>query len=162
VIHVGANTGQEQHHYASFGLNVLWIEPIPAVFEELRSNISGFPNQSALCYLLAAEDVTEYTFHVANNGGASSSIFDFAEHRKVWPDVCYTHDLRLAATTLARLIDIERINPSQLCGAGPRYTGFRVVGPERCDSRARAFSVCQDGSRQFRILHRMLPTGGPY
>ena len=110
VIHVGANTGQERHHYASFGLNVLWIEPIPAVFEELRSNISGFPNQCAYCYLLAAENGTEYTFHVANNGGASSSIFDFAEHRKVWPDVFYTHDLHITATTLVRLIDIEKIN----------------------------------------------------
>jgi hypothetical protein len=47
VIHVGANTGQERSEYASLELKVLWVEPIPAVFEVLRSNIANFPNQRA-------------------------------------------------------------------------------------------------------------------
>ena len=29
VIHVGANAGQERELYASFHLDVVWIEPIP-------------------------------------------------------------------------------------------------------------------------------------
>jgi FkbM family methyltransferase len=110
VIHVGANTGQEREQYASLGLNVLWVEPIPTVFEVLRSNIASFSNQRACCYLLAAEHGTEYTFHIANNGGASSSILDFSKHRDIWPDVHFTHDIRIEATTLARMIDIEKIN----------------------------------------------------
>jgi hypothetical protein len=36
VIHVGANEGQERDLYAAFGLNVIWIEPIPEVFQVLR------------------------------------------------------------------------------------------------------------------------------
>jgi hypothetical protein len=83
VIHVGANTRQEREYYASLGLNVLWVEPIPTVLEVLRSNISGFVNESASCNLLAAEHGTEYTLHIANNEGASSSIFDFAKHREI-------------------------------------------------------------------------------
>jgi len=110
VIHVGANTGQERQYYASLGLNVLWVEPIPAVFETLRSNIAGFANQSACCHLLAAEHGTEYTLHVANNEGASSSIFDFAKHVELWPEVQFTHDVQVTATTLAHLIDVEGID----------------------------------------------------
>jgi FkbM family methyltransferase len=90
VIHVGANTGQEREYYASLGLNVLWVEPIPDVFEELRSNIDTFSNQRACCCLLAAEHGTEYAFHIANNGGASSSILDFSKHGEIWPDVHFT------------------------------------------------------------------------
>src|SRR6266404_1018899 len=48
VIHVGANTGQERYLYASYGLDVLWIEPIPSAFDELCKNISVLPKQRAL------------------------------------------------------------------------------------------------------------------
>jgi FkbM family methyltransferase len=113
VIHVGANTGQEREHYASLGLNVVWVEPIPAVFEVLRSNISGFPNQSAYCCLLAAEHGTEYTFHIANNGGKSSSIFDLGECNKIWSYVHFTDDMPITATTLTRMIENEQIDLSK-------------------------------------------------
>ena len=110
VIHVGANAGQERAVYASKGLNVLWVEPIPTVFEVLRSNISRFPKQRACNYLLAAEDGKEYSFHISNNDGQSSSILDLAKHRDIWPDVHFTQDISLTATTLTRLIDIEGID----------------------------------------------------
>lgn len=45
IIHVGANEGQEWDLYAIFGLNVIWIEPIPEVFRTLKRNISAFPLQ---------------------------------------------------------------------------------------------------------------------
>ena len=44
VIHVGANEGQERESYARHGLRVVWIEPIPEVYERLASNIAPFPN----------------------------------------------------------------------------------------------------------------------
>jgi FkbM family methyltransferase len=110
VIHIGANTGQERNQYASLGLNVLWVEAIPEVFNILRSNISGFPKQRAYCKLLAAEHGEEYTFHIANNKGASSSIFDLAKHREIWPAVKFTNEIHLTATTLTRLIEDEQID----------------------------------------------------
>jgi FkbM family methyltransferase len=110
VIHIGANIGQEREHYASHGLNVVWVEPIPSVFEELRSNISGFANQRAFCCLLTAEHGKEYTFHISSNEGLSSSIFDLAKHREIWPDIHFTDEIHLTATTLARLIDVEQID----------------------------------------------------
>jgi len=115
VIHIGANTGQEREYYASLGLNVLWVEPIPEVFQVLQSNIAALTKQHAYCSLLTDQHGAEYNFHIANNGGASSSIFDFGKHRDIWPDVFYTRELRIRATTLAHLIDAERID---LCKYG--------------------------------------------
>jgi FkbM family methyltransferase len=148
VIHVGANSGQEREHYASLGLNVLWVEPNPPVFEALCANLSAFPKQRACRYLLAAEHGIEYTFHIANNEGASSSIFDLARHREIWPEVHYTHEIRLPATTLPRLLDIEKVDLSSygalvldtqgselliLKGAAPVLKKFRFVKAEVAD-----------------------------
>jgi FkbM family methyltransferase len=157
VIHIGANTGQESKRYASLGLNVLWIEPIPAVFEVLRSNIASFANQRACCKLLAADHGTRYTFHVANNGGASSSILDFSKHGEIWPDVRFTHDIHIEATTLARLIDSEQIDIRSygalildtqgsellvLKGAVPLLDNFRFIQTEVADFESYA-GCCQ-------------------
>src|SRR5512142_1548427 len=43
VVHVGANTGQERDTYEKFGLDVLWIEPIPDVFQQLKTYLDGYP-----------------------------------------------------------------------------------------------------------------------
>jgi FkbM family methyltransferase len=110
VIHVGANTGQERNKYASLGLNVIWVEPIPTVFDVLLSNISGIANQRACNYLLAEDHGKEYAFHIANNGGASSSILDLAKHREIWPDVQFTDEIRITATTLASMVEAEQID----------------------------------------------------
>lgn len=76
IIHVGANTGQEAELYHSFGLDVIWIEPIPEVFENLRRHVSGFPKQTAFNYLVTDEDDIEYSLHIANNCGASPPMLD--------------------------------------------------------------------------------------
>jgi FkbM family methyltransferase len=110
VIHVGANTGQERNRYAALDLNVVWVEPNPAVYEVLRSNISGFAKQSAYCYLLAEEPGREYTFHISNDGAQASSILDMARVQDIWPDVEFTHEMQIAATTLADVIHVEKID----------------------------------------------------
>jgi len=157
VIHVGASIGQEREHYASHGLNVVWVEPIPSVFEDLRSNISGFANQRAFCCLLAAEFGKEYTFHISSNEGQSSSILDLAKHREIWPDIQFTGEIHLTATTLAQLIDTEQIDlrgygalvldtqGSELLvlrGAIPVLKWFRFIKVEVADFEAYA-GCCQ-------------------
>ena len=39
IIHVGANVGQEKEEYDNNSLEVLWIEPIPEIFDQLQINI---------------------------------------------------------------------------------------------------------------------------
>ena len=71
VVHVGANTGQERLVYDQHGLDVIWIEPIPEVFQTLRKNLESFPRQRALQCLVTDQDHEEYEFHIASNNGAS-------------------------------------------------------------------------------------------
>jgi len=109
VIHVGANTGQESAIYAEQDLDVIWIEPIPDVFEILKTNIKAYPRQKALRYLVTDKDDTEYQFHIANNSGQSSSILPLNQHKDIWPDIHYECTVRLRSITLASLIKKEAI-----------------------------------------------------
>ena len=113
VIHVGANTGQERKRYARHGLRVIWIEPVPEVFEELERNLRDFPAQKAYRYLVTDQDDQDYDFHVANNFGESSSIFDLRLHRDVWPTVNFERSIALRSITLTTLIRREHIDPHQ-------------------------------------------------
>jgi FkbM family methyltransferase len=103
VVHVGANTGQERGIYSACGLRVIWVEPIPEAFEKLSANIRGFNNQRAYKALVTDVDEKEYEFHIANNGGQSSSIFSLGQHKDIWPDVHYKQTITLKSITLARL-----------------------------------------------------------
>ncbi len=112
VIHVGANIGQERELYAHYGLDVLWIEPLPEVFSTLERNIRAFPRQRAVQALVTDRDDSEYAFRVANNGGESSSIFDFAAHAEIWPGVVFTRSLPLRGVTLPTLLAREGTDPA--------------------------------------------------
>lgn len=110
VVHVGANEGQECEQYAAFDLSVHWIEPIPSVFERLRAAIQPFPKQKAHKALILDRDGIACTLHVASNNGASSSIFELGEHRQLWPEISFTHDISVESTTLTSLVKTESVN----------------------------------------------------
>lgn len=110
VIHIGANRGQERDEYAASGLNVLWIEPIPDVFDELESNIRHLPGQRALRCLISDRDDTEYAFNISNNEGLSSSIFGLHQHQDIWPDVAYTRTMTLKSRKLSTVVRDEGVD----------------------------------------------------
>ena len=116
LIHVGANKGQEGDDYASYELNVLWVEPIPWVFNELKDVISSYPNQRALEYLVLDTDGETKTLHVSNNDGLSSSVLELALHQDVWPSVHFTKDIELRSHKLDTIIDREHIHLSDYDG----------------------------------------------
>jgi FkbM family methyltransferase len=111
VVHVGANTGQERGLYDSYRLPVVWIEPIPEVYAELRANLASYPEQRALCALIADRDGVAVDFHVANNSGVSSSMLELAQHRELWPDVSMSRTLKMVTTTLDALLRDGQIGP---------------------------------------------------
>lgn len=113
VVHVGANIGQERELYSTHGLNVVWVEPIPEVFNQLNANIRGFRHQRAFQALVTDVDDREYEFHIANNNGASSSILEFKQHKDIWPGVDYTTTIHLKSVTLATLFQREQIDASK-------------------------------------------------
>lgn len=57
VMHIGANTGQERDLYKKYNLNVLWIEPIPKIYEKLEKNIKGYKNQKAIKALITDKNI---------------------------------------------------------------------------------------------------------
>ncbi len=153
LIHVGANTGQEREIYARHRLAVLWIEPIPEVFAQLRKNIAAFPQQRAVEALVTDADGERYEFHVANNRGESSSVLALAEHKDVWPKVEYTRTIVLESRTLPSLLARERLDPVDydalvldtqgsellvLRGAEALLEGFRFIKTEVPDFEAYA------------------------
>ena len=112
VIHVGANTGQERELYEQYGLLVVWIEPIPEIFEKLQLNLVGINGQMALKGLVTDQDDMEYHFHLANNDGASSSILDLNLHQDIWPEVGYERTINLYSRKLSSLLNDNNVNVS--------------------------------------------------
>ena len=105
IVHVGANSGQERTLYSYYDLEVIWIEPIWAVYEQLVSNIKPYPKQTAIQALLTDRARETVTLHIANNSGASSSIFDLALHKDIWPEVGYVDHVQMHTETLDRLLE---------------------------------------------------------
>lgn len=148
VIHVGANEGQERDDYARHGLQVVWIEPIPAVFSKLQANISGYGQQHAYQYLVTDKDGETYQFHVANNRGESSSILDLGQHAELWPHVHYQESIALSSITLDSLVERQHIDVKKydvlildtqgsellvLKGAERLLSGIRYIRTEAAD-----------------------------
>jgi FkbM family methyltransferase len=104
LIHVGANTGQERQLYSKYKLSVIWVEPIPEIFAELENNLIGISKQVAIKGLVTDRDNEEYTFKVASNHGASSSIFDFDLHKDIWPNITFEKTISLYSKTLPTLL----------------------------------------------------------
>lgn len=148
VIHIGANTGQERNIYDYLGIKVIWFEPIPLVYEVLKNNIRNLPLQTAYPYLLLSQKNMITKLHVSNNGGASSSIYEFGQHKDIWPEVGYIGDIEVLSWTLAELFESDVINTHHydsiildtqgselevLKGAGEHLKNFRYVKTEAAD-----------------------------
>lgn len=112
VVHVGANLGQERQLYRIYDLSVVWIEPIPEVYNKLKENITGYQNQRAFQALITDSDNKDYDFFVASNGGQSSSILKLKHHRDIWPFVQYNSSINLRGITLATFYKNENIDPN--------------------------------------------------
>ncbi|MGA7325325.1 MAG: FkbM family methyltransferase [Rhodomicrobium sp.] len=110
VIHVGANVGQERHLYGQHDIRVIWIEPIPSVYEILKRNISSYPKQHAIKALITDREGASHTLHIANNNGASSSIYEMHQCKDIWPQVTYVGELTLTSSTLPSIVARHNID----------------------------------------------------
>jgi len=113
IVHVGANRGQETELYAKYDLDVLWVEPIPEVFEQLMHTIKKHKRQKAFQALITDVDDQIYQFNIANNNGASSSILQLKEHKEIWPDVHFNRTISLKSSTLSTLFKQAQIDPTK-------------------------------------------------
>jgi FkbM family methyltransferase len=107
VVHVGANAGQERAKYAKNDLGVLWIEPILSVFEELENNIRPYPKQIARWALVTDQSGKMVSLNLASNGGESSSIFEFADHDEIWPEIGFTGRIDMVSQSLDDILSTD-------------------------------------------------------
>ena len=116
VVHVGANEGHEREVYDYYGLTVIWVEALPSIYEKLAENIRPYPKQTAIRALLTDKAGQVKRFNVANNQGASSSIFDLALHKDIWPEVDYLGSVEIETNTLDELLVSNNIDQSGIDG----------------------------------------------
>ena len=141
VLHIGANVGEEAPVYEELGIKKqVWIEGNPEIFLKLKQNISHNPQAVALNYVIGDEN-KPVVFHIANNGGQSSSVLQLGTHRNEHPEVHYIQDLE---TTMHRIdsldldlsetdllvMDLQGAEMMALRGMGDLLRGFKWVYQE--------------------------------
>ena len=169
ILHIGANYGQERDFYESHQLEVDWVEANPQVVSRLRDHIRKRPFQRAYQGLIAEVDGRECDFHISNNAGESSSIYDFGEHKKIWADVYFNDKIRLTTVTLGRFLkenkiklrsrqglvmDVQAAEHLVLKGAGELIRQFRWIKTEAAD-----FELYQGGAQLCDLEAILIPLG---
>lgn len=115
VLHIGANKGEEANVYFRLGIRkVIWIEGNPELMWALNNEIKQYAGQIAFNYCVG-EVEEQRPFHIANNGGQSSSVLNLGTHRNEHPDVHYTHSID---------VDIRRLDNLFLDGSIPLTSDY--------------------------------------
>lgn len=105
IIHVGAHRGQEFGLYRDSGAEtVVYVEPIPHLFADLRARVGDTPGHvpvQALCLDRGGKTVR---LNVSSNDGASSSVLGIGQHAEIYPDITYVDHIEVVSTTVDTLI----------------------------------------------------------
>jgi FkbM family methyltransferase len=106
ILHVGANEGQERLNYQWEGASpCFYVEPVREVFETLKQNVSTMPWHFAIEAVCSDVEGQEIAFHVASNGGQSSSFLELGRCAVLHPEIRYTSVELMTTTTVDRLIE---------------------------------------------------------
>ncbi|AKJ30253.1 FkbM family methyltransferase [Caldimonas brevitalea] len=101
ILQVGASYGQELPMFLQHGVrHGVFIEPLPQPYAHLAATCRQIPNYVAVQALCTDESGKTYTFHLATNGGMSSSILPPANHLTVFSDVKFEGTVELSSHTL--------------------------------------------------------------
>jgi FkbM family methyltransferase len=111
VLQVGASYGQEMREFLENGIQAgVFIEPLPEPFAHLSGVCQQIPNYVAVNTLCTDESGKQYTFHVASNGGQSSSILKPARHLEEFGYVSFDQTTQLTSTTVDQVAEFLRAN----------------------------------------------------
>lgn len=106
VLHIGASEGQEAPEYARQGIqDMLFIEAIPSVYNVLKEKIAQYPKAIAVNACIGEEDGKEVQFHIANNGGQSSSYLEFGTHKQQHPTVDFIETVTMFTKRIDTIYD---------------------------------------------------------
>lgn len=94
IIHVGAHTGQEYDEYlGNFGeVETYWFEPIPIIFDQLKSNLSGKPKTKLYNFALGENDFIADIYLDNGNNHQSSSLLKPKDVVSQYPNIKFSED----------------------------------------------------------------------
>lgn len=111
VLQIGASYGQEMQEFIDNGIRCgVFVEPLPQPYAHLSGLCKQLPNFIAFNTLCADEPGREFTFHLADNGGMSSSILEPDRHLDVNPSVKFNGTVQLRSSTVDQVAAFLRAN----------------------------------------------------
>lgn len=111
VLQVGASYGQEMTEFIDNGIHCgVFIEPLSEPYAHLANFCKQLPNFVAVQALCTDEAGKSYQFHVASNGGMSSSILKPARHLQEYDFVSFPTAINIVSTTVDHVITFLNTN----------------------------------------------------
>lgn len=111
VLQVGASYGQEMGWFLENGISAgIFIEPLPEPFAVLSATCRQRPNFVAVNALCAETNGERVTFHVASNGGQSSSLLAPKNHLQTFDFVRFDQRIELVTHRLDHVFEFLRAN----------------------------------------------------
>jgi FkbM family methyltransferase len=111
VLQVGASYGQEMDWFVQNGIAAgVFIEPLPEPFRVLSASCMQRPHFVAVNALCAEQTGQKVTFHVASNGGMSSSMLAPLNHLTEFDFVRFDQQVQLVSNRLDHVIEFLRRN----------------------------------------------------
>ena len=105
VMQVGASYGQEMKEFLDNGIRAgVFIEPLPAPYAHLAGICQQIPNYIAVNTLCTDQLGSKHVFHVASNGGMSSSILAPAKHLQIHDYVKFPTTVELVSSTVDQVV----------------------------------------------------------
>jgi FkbM family methyltransferase len=111
VLQLGASYGQELREFVDNGIQCgVFIEPLAEPYKHLSGLCKQVPNYIAVNTLCADEAGRSFRFHVASNGGMSSSILEPDKHLSVNPGVHFPGTVEVVSSTVDQVAAFLRAN----------------------------------------------------
>jgi len=111
VLQLGASYGQEMREFLEAGIQSgVFIEPLPEPYAHLASICRQLPRFVAFNGLCTDVAGQRHDFHVASNGGMSSSILRPAHHKTVHQNVLFQGTVPMVSTTVDDVMAFLRDN----------------------------------------------------
>lgn len=143
VLHLGASYGQEKNMYVKHQVkNVIWVEAIPAVFEQLVKNVA-IAGHTCINACVGDVDGMMVQFNISNNECQSSSILPLKHHKVIHPEVNYVGSLNMEMKRLDKILldfklegdwflnaDLQGAELKAFMGMGDRLNSFKWVYSE--------------------------------
>lgn len=105
-IHCGASMLQEFDDYLSCGFDKgIFIDAIPEMYEYAKDVLINQNTFVPIHACLSDVDGKKVTFNISNNGGESSSIFEFGTHKTHHPEVDFVKTIELTTSRLDTILN---------------------------------------------------------